>query len=191
MSQYSYMRLLPHPDLRCILTERYHFLFSSNMLLTVFPFFHRYHWQEWAEGVLWEQLFSDLFYLLWKFHYTGMQLKTKRWVKTFFFELHSHLLTTTLDGGSIINPLPAVHGKCWGFIFLCPTFTEQWVYAHRETISGYIQCSCVLSLTPTLSGGRGINSHREYALMVTQVLLYKCSRNGLHYCYIIDEANAV
>ena len=64
------------------------FFFPSTCHWQCFPFSHRYHWQEWTEGVLRNQLFSDLFYLLWKFHYTGKQLKTKRWVqitKLFFF----------------------------------------------------------------------------------------------------------
>lgn len=47
----------------------------------IVSFFCRYHWQEWTKGLLREQLFSDLFYLLWKLHYTGKQLKAKRWVR--------------------------------------------------------------------------------------------------------------
>lgn len=34
----------------------------------------------WTKELLREQLFSDLFYLLWKLHLTGKQLKAKRWV---------------------------------------------------------------------------------------------------------------
>lgn len=85
---------------------------DTHFCLTMFPFVHRYHWQEWTEGVLREQLFSDLFYLLWKFHYTGMQLKTKRCVYAFLKIVD--LLNITLDCGSIINHLPVLCGMPWG-----------------------------------------------------------------------------
>lgn len=55
----------------------YYFVFLANSLFIYF-FLNRYYWQEWTEDIFWNQLLTDLFYLLWKFHYTGKQLKAKR-----------------------------------------------------------------------------------------------------------------
>lgn len=54
--------------------------FSAFWCCTITPFvpLFRYCGWKWPEAIFWEQLFSNLFYILWKLHNTGKQLETKR-----------------------------------------------------------------------------------------------------------------